>query len=135
MQIIFLLLSFLCFNQFLRDRITDDYFGVDSSLSYSDNFYLLDVSVYDIKNLLTTSLRGKDESLVQLKPRVRLNLKPINIFQTVEEEVYLLILPVIYTFLKEADDLNLTRDYTRARNEINLFENINTQDYLILIFN
>ena len=113
---------FRSFNQFLRDRFTTDYFGVDSSLSYISKFFLFDVSIYDYENLLTSSPNGKDDNLLQLKPRLRFNLKPLNIFSNNKgASLFFDFTSDLHVFDRDAGDLNLVRVYSRSRNELNFF--------------
>lgn len=131
---------FRSFNQFIRNNFINDYFGGESSLSYNSERINTDLSFYDLKNLLSPLASGNDKSLLQLKPRVRLSLKPFSLLSSKEwGNLFFDITSDFHVFNRDLNDDGLIRKYKRSRNQISLYGNLKTQsdfnlDYELNLF-
>ncbi len=122
---------FRSFNQFLKKRILNEYFGADARLSYRNDLIALDLGYHDYKNLLSSSSSGSDPSLIQMKPRVRFNINPITLLNKKNGgNVFVDFTSDVHSFTRSAPDEAVFRSYIRHRNQTNIFGHLSLANYL-----
>jgi LPS-assembly protein len=127
---------FRSFNQFLKDRVINEYYGSDMVISYKSNFVLFDLNFFNYRNLLSDYKDGQDPDFIQLQPRARFNLKPIEIFLNPNVgSLFFDFTSDIHSFSRSSRDESLIRKYDRHRNEFNLFGTISLLRTLELDYN